>query len=57
MWGAIGYGLTTGFVMSVSLGVVFFMLIQAGLIGGIRKGLPIALGVILGDLIDKSSKS
>ena len=51
MWASIGYGLTTGFVMSVSLGVVFFMLIQAGLIGGIRKGLPIALGVISGDLI------
>lgn len=51
MWIAIGYGLTTGFVMSVSLGVVFFMLIQAGLTGGMRKGLPIALGVITGDLI------
>ena len=37
--------------MSVSLGVVFFMLIQAGLTGGIKKGLPIALGVVCGDLI------
>ncbi len=48
---AILYGLLAGFVMSTGLGVVFFLLIQAGFIGGIKKGLPLALGVISGDLI------
>ncbi|MFM6953231.1 MAG: LysE family translocator [Bacteroidota bacterium] len=37
--------------MSISLGAVFFLLIQAGLAGGWRKGLPLALGVIVGDMI------
>ena len=45
------FGLGTGFVMSISLGAVFFLLIQAGLAGGWRKGLPLALGVIAGDMI------
>ena len=45
------FGFGTGFVMSISLGAVFFLLIQAGLAGGWRKGLPLALGVIAGDLI------
>lgn len=45
------FGLGTGFVMSISLGAVFFLLIQAGLAGGWRKGLPLALGVIVGDMI------
>lgn len=51
MLAPIFFGLGTGFVMSVSLGAVFFLLIQAGLVGGWRKGLPLALGVIAGDLI------
>lgn len=37
--------------MSVLLGVVFFMLIQAGLKHHWKKGIAIASGVILGDLI------
>jgi threonine/homoserine/homoserine lactone efflux protein len=45
------YGLVTGFVMSVSLGAIFFLLIQAGLAGGVRKGMPLALGVITGDFL------
>lgn len=45
------FGVGTGFVMSVSLGAIFFLLIQAGLVGGWRKGLPLAVGVIVGDLI------
>ena len=51
MWAPIVFGLGTGFVMSISLGAVFFLLIQAGLAGGWRKGLPLALGVIVGDMI------
>lgn len=45
------FGVGTGFVMSISLGAIFFLLIQAGLAGGWRKGLPLAAGVIVGDLI------
>lgn len=37
--------------MSISLGAVFFLLVQAGLLGGLRKGIPLALGVIVGDFI------
>ena len=51
MLAPIFFGLGTGFVMSISLGAVFFLLIQAGLAGGWRKGLPLALGVIVGDMI------
>ena len=51
MLAPIFFGIGTGFVMSISLGAVFFLLIQAGLAGGWRKGLPLALGVIAGDLI------
>lgn len=45
------YGLAAGFMMSILLGVVFFMLIQAGIQHGIKKGVIIASGVIAGDLI------
>lgn len=45
------FGIGTGFIMSISLGAIFFLLIQAGLVGGWRKGLPLSIGVILGDLI------
>jgi len=45
------YGLVTGFVMSISLGAIFFLLVQAGLVGGVKKGLPLALGVITGDFL------
>ena len=45
------YGLSTGFLMSVLLGVIFFMLIQASLKHGPRKGWVIASGVISGDII------
>lgn len=45
------YGIVAGFLASCSLGVVFFSLIQAGLSGGIRKGLPLSLGVLFGDCI------
>lgn len=45
------YGIGTGFLMSVLLGVIFFMLIQAGLQHHWKKGVTIALGVISGDLI------
>ena len=37
--------------MSILLGVVFFLLIQAGIQHGIKKGVIIASGVIAGDLI------
>lgn len=45
------YGIGTGFLMSVLLGVVFFMLIQAGLKHHWKKGITIASGVIAGDII------
>ena len=51
MLSPIFFGFGTGFVMSISLGAVFFLLIQAGLTAGWRKGLPLALGVIAGDFI------
>lgn len=40
-----------GFLMSVLLGVIFFMLIQAGIRHGYKKGFTIAAGVITGDII------
>lgn len=48
---AVLYGVLAGFAMSTALGVVFFLLIQAGFVGGIKKGLPLALGVISGDIL------
>lgn len=45
------YGIGTGFLMSVLLGVIFFMLIQAGLKYHWKKGFNIAAGVITGDII------
>jgi threonine/homoserine/homoserine lactone efflux protein len=45
------YGLVAGFMMSILLGVVFFMLIQAGIQHGTKKGVIIASGVITGDII------
>lgn len=45
------YGLLAGFMMSILLGVVFFLLIQAGIQHGTQKGMIIALGVICGDII------
>ena len=45
------YGLLAGFLMSILLGVVFFLLIQAGIQHGVKKGVIIASGVIAGDLI------
>ena len=45
------YGLLAGFMMSILLGVVFFMLIQAGIQHGTGKGVLIASGVIAGDII------
>ncbi len=45
------YGLLAGFMMSILLGVVFFMLIQAGIQHGTKKGVIIASGVITGDII------
>lgn len=45
------YGLLAGFMMSILLGVVFFLLIQAGVQYGTKKGVIIAAGVVSGDLI------
>jgi threonine/homoserine/homoserine lactone efflux protein len=45
------YGLLAGFMMSILLGVVFFLLIQAGIQHGTKKGMIIAAGVVTGDLI------
>jgi threonine/homoserine/homoserine lactone efflux protein len=45
------FGLLTGFMMSILLGVVFFLLIQAGIQYGTKKGVIIAAGVVAGDLI------
>lgn len=44
-------GIFFGFLMSVLLGAIFFMLIQAGLRYNYKKGIIIALGVICGDAI------
>ena len=44
-------GVFFGFLMSVLLGAIFFMLIQAGLRYNYKKGIIIALGVICGDSI------
>lgn len=45
------YGIGTGFLMSILLGAIFFMLIQAGIKHGHKKGFTIAAGVITGDII------
>ncbi len=49
--GPLFYGMLAGFMMSILLGVIFFMLIQAGIQHGTRKGVIIASGVISGDII------
>lgn len=45
------YGISAGFLMSVLLGAVFFMLINTGLKHSYKKAYYIAAGVITGDLI------
>ncbi len=49
--GPLFYGIGTGFLMSVLLGVIFFMLIQVGLKHGWKHGITIAFGVITGDIL------
>lgn len=45
------YGISAGFLMSVLLGAVFFMLINTGLKHTYKKAYYIAAGVITGDII------
>lgn len=45
------YGVGTGFMMSVMLGAIFFMLIQTGVKHGYKKAFIIASGVIVCDLL------
>lgn len=45
------YGIGTGFLMSVLLGVIFFMLIQTGLKHDYKKAYLIAAGVVTGDIL------
>lgn len=45
------YGLSAGFLMSVLLGAVFFMLINTGLKYNYKKAYYIAAGVITGDIL------
>ncbi len=49
--GPLFYGIVTGFLTSVLLGVIFFMLIQVGLKHGWKHGITIAFGVITGDIL------
>lgn len=48
---ALLFGALAGFAMSILLGVIFFLLIQTGIKYGWKKAIPIALGVIAGDII------
>jgi L-lysine exporter family protein LysE/ArgO len=45
------YGLTSGIAMCLSLGTVFFALIQNSVDNGYRSGMKIAFGVVVCDLI------
>ena len=45
------YGLGTGMVLSLTLGTVFFLLIQSSIDNGYKGGIIIALGVITSDAI------
>jgi L-lysine exporter family protein LysE/ArgO len=45
------YGLGTGMVLSLTLGTVFFLLIQNSIDNGYKGGILIALGVIVSDAI------
>lgn len=45
------YGISAGFLMSVLLGAVFFMLINTGLKHSYKKAYYIAAGVVTGDLL------
>ena len=45
------YGIGTGFMMSVMLGAIFFMLIQTGVKHGYKKAFIIASGVIVCDIL------
>lgn len=45
------YGMSTGMVMSVMLGTVFFALIQNSIDNGFRSGIFIAIGVIFSDTL------
>lgn len=44
-------GFGTGFVLSISLGTVFFYLIQNSIDNGFKSGIAIALGVIISDIL------
>lgn len=48
---ALLYGLTSGVAMCLTLGTVFFALIQNSVDNGYRSGMKIALGVVTCDLI------
>jgi threonine/homoserine/homoserine lactone efflux protein len=48
---ALLYGLTSGVAMCLSLGTVFFALIQNSVDNGYRSGMKIALGVVTCDLL------
>ncbi|MFZ9754614.1 MAG: LysE family translocator [Bacteroidia bacterium] len=45
----IGLGFISGFFISISLGFVFFLLIEAGIQRGWRSALPLIAGVLIGD--------
>jgi threonine/homoserine/homoserine lactone efflux protein len=45
----IGLGFISGFFISISLGFVFFLLIEAGIQKGWRSALPLIAGVLIGD--------
>jgi len=48
---AIFYGLGAGFLMSILLGAIFFLLINQSLKNGYKSALPIAFGVITVDAV------
>jgi len=44
-------GVVTGFILSIMIGPVFFMLIETSIVKGIRAALAFDIGVLLSDII------
>lgn len=51
MFQAITIGFTTGFLLSLTFGTVFFALVQSSIDNGYRSGIKIAFGVLISDAI------
>lgn len=47
----VSFGFFSGCLVSISLGFIFFLLVEAGIEGGWKLALPIIFGVLIGDAL------